>query len=59
VILESPASFRIYDLSGKLIHKGSFDQVENQLNIKKLSNGIYFLKVEDGNRTATERISKI
>jgi lysyl endopeptidase len=59
VILESPASFRIYDLSGKLIHKGSFDQVENQLNIKKLSNGIYFLKVEDGNRTVTERISKI
>jgi hypothetical protein len=59
VILEGPSNYSIYDLSGKLLRVGSFDQIENQLNIENLSNGIYFLKVEDENRTVTEKISKI
>lgn len=59
VIIENPADYRLYDLSGKLIRSGSFKFVENQLEIKDLSTGLYFLKVNDGKRTVTEKISKI
>ncbi|WP_405379054.1 T9SS type A sorting domain-containing protein [Nonlabens sp. Asnod3-A02] len=59
VVLENPASYGVYDLSGKLIRSGSFNQIENQLDIQNLSSGIYFLKVEDGNNSITEKISKI
>ena len=59
VTLENPATYNIYDLSGKLIQSGSFNQVENQLNIKELANGIYFLRIQDGNNSITEKISKI
>ena len=59
VILENPASYDVFDLSGKLIQSGSFNQVENQLNIKELANGIYFLRIQDGNNSITEKISKI
>lgn len=59
VVLENPASYGVYDLSGKLIRSGSFNQIENQLDIQNLSSGIYFLKVEDGNNSVTEKISKI
>ncbi|WP_213520764.1 T9SS type A sorting domain-containing protein [Nonlabens sp.] len=59
VMIENPADYRLYDLSGKLIRSGSFEFMENQLEIKDLSNGIYFLKVNDGKRTVTEKISKI
>ena len=58
-MIENPADYRLYDLSGKLIRSGSFEFMENQLEIKDLSNGIYFLKVNDGKRTVTEKISKI
>jgi lysyl endopeptidase len=59
VIIENPADYRLYDLSGKLIRSGSFKFVENQLEIKDLSTGLYFLKVNDGKRTVTEKFSKI
>lgn len=59
IVLENPASYGVYDLSGKLIRSGSFNQIENQLDIQNLSSGIYFLKVEDGNNSVTEKISKI
>jgi hypothetical protein len=59
VILESPSGYSRYDLSGKRKRIGPFDQIENQLNIKNISSGIYFLKVEDGNRTLAKKISKI
>jgi lysyl endopeptidase len=59
VTLENPADFSIYDLSGKLIRSGSFNQIQNELNIKDLANGLYFLQLQDGDKIVTEKLSKI
>jgi hypothetical protein len=53
-----PASIEIYDITGKNVIKTCF--IGNKLNIyiSRISNGIYFMKFVDSNKTETLKFIK-
>lgn len=61
--IKSPESllnknYKIYDIYGALINENIFREIEQEINITNLSNGIYFLKINDGNISRTIKIMK-
>ncbi|MFK5878804.1 MAG: T9SS type A sorting domain-containing protein [Flavobacteriaceae bacterium] len=56
--LSSEASIKIYDLLGKLILVEEINNQKNQINISKLKNGNYFIKIETENTTTTKQFIK-
>ena len=54
----SPSDYSIYNISGKLIKKGSFSIHQNSLNISDLTPGSYLLKLSGNNTDETHQIVK-
>ncbi len=50
------ASIKIYDLSGKLVKHVLTTKQDVEINLEKLSKGIYFVRVEASNFKATKKI---
>ena len=48
-------TYRIMDVSGKVVQAGTLDQV---LNVSQLQSGMYFLEVNEGEETIVERFIK-
>ena len=48
-------SYRIMDVSGKVVQAGTLDQT---LNVSQLQSGMYFLEVQEGEETVIERFIK-
>jgi len=47
------AKYAVYDLSGRAVASGKFDQFDTQLH---LDSGLYLLRVEEGEKSQTFRI---
>lgn len=45
--LENDLPYQVVDVTGKIIVKGIFTQLENNLNLSQVKTGVYFLKVGD------------
>ena len=57
--LETAAEYQLFDLFGRNLMNGTITEEETLLNISGLANGIYILKVMDGNKTVgTAKIVK-
>jgi predicted outer membrane repeat protein len=59
VLIDRAASrtfLQLFDASGKVVHQQQLVQGINQVNTKKLSGGIYVLKIEDDAQIHTERM---
>jgi len=54
----SPKTISIIDVNGKLVQQISTANRNYSLNIKQLSAGIYFVRVDDGEKTATLKFIK-
>ncbi len=54
----SKGTINIYDISGKSVFQNIFDQNESniQLSLEGITSGIYFLKIEQGNREITKKL---
>jgi len=50
------ASIKLFDLIGKMVL--SYDDNLNQINLSKLENGIYLMKIEVNNKVITKKIIK-
>ena len=48
----------VYDMNGNMISNQTHNQVSSQIDISKLSTGIYFVKVTSNNISQTKRIIK-
>lgn len=57
---DSEINYQIFDLSGRLFLNGQ-ENIQNsqeiQINISQLQEGIYFLRLYDGKRTASQKIN--
>ncbi|WP_153391952.1 T9SS type A sorting domain-containing protein [Chryseobacterium vaccae] len=54
---ENLKSFELYDISGKLVNKGTFN--EKTINLNNLVKGEYILKIStNNNRTTIKKIIK-
>ena len=57
--LETSAQYQLFDLFGRNLMNGTIMEEETTLNISGLANGIYLLKVIEGNRVlGTAKIVK-
>ena len=57
--LETVAEYQLFDLFGRNLMNGKITEEETALNISSLANGIYLLKVIEGNKTVgTAKIVK-
>ena len=57
--LETSAEYQLFDLFGRNLMNGKITEETTNLNISSLANGIYLLKVMEGNRTVgTAKIIK-
>ncbi len=52
------ANITIYDTTGKLILSKEIDDNSNQINISKLNNGIYLIKIEAHTKTVIKKLIK-
>ena len=51
------ANYTILDLSGKIILAGALKSAENNVSVSgKLNNGIYFVKISNGNEQLIQKL---
>ncbi|MCB9186275.1 MAG: PQQ-dependent sugar dehydrogenase [Flavobacteriales bacterium] len=50
------ADFRLTDVAGRIVRKGSVEQINMEIDLSSDCKGIYFLKVNKDNYTSVERI---
>lgn len=50
--------YEIYDVYGKVIAKGLFNEMENEIDLISNENGLYLLKIETENSTVYKKIIK-
>lgn len=48
----------VYDLSGKVVSTHTLNAVKNQINLGKLTSGVYMLKIDTENGTQTVKVVK-
>ena len=57
---DSDVRVEIYDLQGRSIYKRSFNgnssRIDESMNIGRIANGVYLIKINQGNRSTTKRI---
>lgn len=51
-------NYQIYDVLGKTIAKGIFNEIENEIDLISKENGLYLLKIETENSTILKKIIK-
>jgi len=56
--LEGEKSFKLYDVSGKLISDGKFFGADYELNIRNLTQGQYIIRLQQGNIVLSESFVK-
>jgi hypothetical protein len=49
---------RIYDLTGKMVKQANPNKSKFSLNVADLSKGVYFVKLNAGNKQATTKLIK-
>ncbi len=54
--INQSATISIYDIQGKLTF--SQQNINNQINVGNLQNGVYFIKINDNNKITTEKFIK-
>jgi len=55
-LVSAKAHFKIIDLYGKVRLSGSFDSLENKLDISGLGKGVYFIQTQSHGQTSTKKI---
>ncbi|MEK7225739.1 MAG: T9SS type A sorting domain-containing protein, partial [Bacteroidota bacterium] len=56
--LEGSAAIRVFDMYGRMVMQQSSSQPLTQLDVSKLSSGIYLIKVMNGGKESTMKIVK-
>lgn len=51
-----PASYSIYDNKGSLLTTGSLSDIQNTVDVSTLSQGMYFIKIQNGASTITKKL---
>ncbi len=57
--LEKNAGFEMYDITGKLCLKGRLVKEQNQIDISKLEEGLYLLKINNGITNYSKKVIKL
>ena len=53
------ANYYILDVSGKLIQKGKLQERQNVVQLNGISNGVYFVKIQNNNLWVTKKIMRV
>ncbi|WP_438961545.1 T9SS type A sorting domain-containing protein [Nonlabens sp.] len=56
--IEEEASYQIYNVAGKMISSGVFNDGNKRINLSHVSNGLYFVTVTTINGSVTEKLIK-
>jgi len=56
IVLEQAAGYTIVALNGQVLQKGNLSIGNNELNLSKLSKGLYFVKIKTDNGSAVKKI---
>jgi len=54
--IDRNATYKIYNINGQLLSKGNVVQGNNTLDITNLNQGVYFIKLSDGEAEITRKL---